>query len=159
MTAGYKFFKRGGDYEFFTEYGAAYSVSFTAAGSNFSTSHPIKDFVYRMDLVQTLAGPINKPDLLMSLTIVEIVNDFFESDNRNVLFYVCDPQDGRIKTRQRKFDYWFRLYSMDKYVRIISTIITPAVSAEVVFIFLQMNPFAYDIPIMIEEAKDSFNLK
>jgi hypothetical protein len=122
LIAGYQYFKTGNDYEFFTIYGAAYAVSFIPAGVYFATPHSVKDFIYRTDITQVFTGPYNYPDLLVGITVAEIVNDFFGADSRNVLFYMCDPQDGKMKARQRKFDYWYRLYNSNDYSKIISTI-------------------------------------
>jgi hypothetical protein len=158
LNAGYKFIKSGKDYEFFTAYGTAYAVSFNPASSYFDTSHPVRNFIHRIDIAQMDTGPYNRQDLLTGITVAEIVNDFFEADNRNVLFYICDPKDGRMKARQRKFDYWFRLFSSNA-ARIIADISTKAIAVEVVFIFDKNNPFAYDLPLIIDEAKNSFDNK
>ncbi|TKK68871.1 hypothetical protein FC093_09240 [Ilyomonas limi] len=64
-----------------------------------------------------------------------------------------------MKARQRKFDYWFDVYNTDEYKKITSTFTTHDVDMIANFIFLKNNPFAYDIPLMIDEAKDSFNNK
>jgi Family of unknown function (DUF6169) len=122
LNAGYKFIKSGKDYEFFTAYGAAYAVSFAQASTYFGTTHPVKDFIHRVDIAQLSSGHYNWQDILTGITVAEIVNDFFETDKRNVLFYICDPKDGRMKARQRKFDYWFRIFNTD-CTRIVSDII------------------------------------
>ena len=158
MNAGYKFIKSGKDYEFFTAYGAAYAVSFALVGGYFDTLHPLKDFLYRIDIAQMNTGPYNRQDMLTGITVAEIVNDFFETDNRNVLFYICDPKDGRMKARQRKFDYWYRLFN-NSCTRIIADISTKNIFVEVVFIFDSNNPFAYDLPLIIDEAKNNFDNK
>lgn len=158
MNAGYKFIKSGKDYEFFTAYGTAYAVSFSPASAYFENSHPVINFIHRIDIVQMDTGPYNWQDLLISITVAEIVNDFFEADNRNVLFYICDPKDGRVKARQRKFDYWYRLFN-NNAARIIADISTKDITVELVFIFDKNNPFAYDLALIINEAKNSFDNK
>ena len=158
MTAGYNFFKSGKDYEFYTAYGAAYAVSFAHADLYFNTWHAVKDFIHRIDIIQTVTGPYNRHDLLTGITIAEILNDFFDTDNRNIAFYICDPRDGRVRTRQRKFDYWYRLYN-NNCNRIVSSIITKSITVDTVFIFNKNNPFAYDLPAIIDEAKNMFDDK
>jgi hypothetical protein len=113
----------------------------------------LKDFIHRIDVLQTVAGTYNRHDILTGIILAEIVNDFFEADNRNIVFYICDPRDGRVKARQRKFDYWYRLYN-NNCNRIVSSIITKSVTVETVFIFNKHNPFAYDLPVIIDEAKN-----
>ena len=76
-----------------------------------------------------------------------------------ILFYICDPADGKMKARQRKFDYWFNLYNTGEYKKITSTFTTRNIDMIANFIFLKNNPFAYDIPLIIDEANDSFNNK
>ena len=120
--------------------------------------HPVKDFVHRIDIVQLDTGPYNRQDLLTGITVAEIVNDFFGDDSRNVLFYICDPKDGRMKARQRKFDYWFRLFN-NNCNRIIADISTKNIRVQVVFIFEKNNPFAYDLPLIIDDAKNKFDNK
>jgi len=158
LNAGYKFIKSGKDYEFFTAYGTAYAVSFVIAEAYFDTLHPVKDFILRIDIVQLDTGPYNRQDLLTGITVAEIVNDFFGDDSRNVLFYICDPKDGRMKARQRKFDYWFRLFNSNCN-RIIADISTKNIGVQVVFIFEKNNPFAYDLPLIIDDAKNKFDNK
>ena len=73
--AGYKYIKTGDDYEFYTAYGAAYAVSFQPAGEYFKNT-AIKDFIYRMDVVQSASGPYNHLDFRINITIAEIIFDF-----------------------------------------------------------------------------------
>lgn len=158
MNAGYKFYQSGNDFEFYTAYGAAYAVSLVPSGEYFE-NNLLKDLLFRVDIVQTDPGPFNHFDLQVSITIAEILYHFFEVDGRRILFYICDPADGRIRARERKFDYWYRLFNNSQFNRIISSITTKDIKVEAVFIFEKNNPLAYDIPILIEQARNSFGDK
>jgi len=159
LNAGYSFHSAGNDYEFYTAYGTAYAVSFIWAGEYFRDSHPIKKFIYRVDIEQMDPGPYNYFDFRTGITITEIIFHFFERDSRNVVFYICDPLDGRVKARIRKFKYWYRLFDNGSYNRIDAEIKTASLSVEASFIFQKNNVLAYDLPAIINEAKNNFSNK
>lgn len=159
-TAGYNFIVTlPGKYEFYTNFGAAYSVYFTSGSSYFSTRHPVKDFIYSVDITLLNPGPYNFYDYIIGITIAEIILHFFSSDNRKIIFYICDPKDGRMAVRNRKFDFWFDLYNSGSFKKIDSLIHTKNISVNLIFIFDKDNPFAYDIPELIKQANDNFNDK
>ena len=158
MNAAYKFHQSGNDFEFYTSYGAVYPVSFVPSGEYFENTL-LEQLLFRVDIVQIDPGPFNHFDLQVSITIAEILYHFFEVDHQRILFYIWDPRDGRIKARERKFNYWYRLFSNSQFNRIISSITTKDIKVEVVFIFNKNNSLAYDIPILIEEARNSFGDK
>ncbi len=158
MNAGYKFHQSGNDFEFYTEYGAAYAVSLVPSGEYFE-SNLLKDLLFRVDIIQNDPGPFNHFDLQVSITIAEILYHFFEVDNRCILFYICDPTDGRISGRERKFHYWYRLFNTNQFNRIISSVTTKDIKVEAVFIFDKNDPLADDFPIIIKQARNSFGDK
>ena len=158
-AAGYNFLQAGNDFEFYTAFGTAYAVSFVQASGYFDNKHPVKNFIFRIDIEQTDPGPYNHPDFRVGITIAEIIYSFFEADNQNVIFYICDPQDGRMIARQRKFDYWYRLFNDGNSNRIIAAISTKDFTIEANFIFKKDNVFAYDLPVIIENAKDNLSNK
>ncbi|MDB5206849.1 MAG: hypothetical protein JWR72_1924 [Flavisolibacter sp.] len=114
MNAGYKFHPSGNGFEFYTAFGSAYAVSLVPSGEYFE-NNLLKDFLFRVDIVQTDPGPFNRFDLPVGITIAEILYHFFEVDDRRILFYICDPSDGRMKARERKFHYWYRLFSNSQF--------------------------------------------
>lgn len=59
-----------------------------------------------------------------------------------------------MKARQRKFEYWYRLFNNGNWSNIVSTVNTKQIKVEAVFIFRNDNLLAYDLPIIIEQAKD-----
>jgi hypothetical protein len=158
-AAGYNVTRSGNDFEFFTAFGAAYAVSFVPAGEYLNNNHPLKDFIFRIDIEQNDPGPYNFQDFRVGITVAEIVYYFFEIDNRNVIFYICDPRDGRMRARLRKFEYWQRIFDDGNCGRIIATIETKNLAVEANFIFRKKNTLAYDLPLIIEQAKDNLSDK
>jgi hypothetical protein len=158
-AAGYSVSRSGNDFEFFTALGAAYVVSFVPAGEYLNNIHPLKHSIFRIDIDQSDPGPYNYPDFRVGITVAEIVYYFFEVDNRNVIFYICDPRDGRMKARQRKFEYWQRLFDDGNCIKIVCVIKTKSVEVQANFIFRKNNSLAYDLPAIIEEAKDNLSNK
>jgi len=156
--AGYKFHQSGNSFEFFTAYGAAYAVSFVMAGEYFG-KHPVADSIYRIDVEQNDPGPYNNLDIQVGITIAEIVLFFFERNKNGIIFYLCDPADGKDRARERKFEYWYRLFGNSDYNRIVVSVSTNNIAAKIYFVFLKNNPFAYDLPAIIEKAKNSFGDK
>ena len=111
MTAGYNCFQNDNEYEFYTKFGASYLVTFTKVDAYFPTQSKVKDFIYSIDIQQNDPGPFNNLDVVVGITIAEIIFHFFEQDIRNVLFYTCDPIDGRMNARIRKFNNWFLYFN------------------------------------------------
>jgi hypothetical protein len=64
-----------------------------------------------------------------------------------------------MKARQRKFEYWYRLFDDKNCTRIIANINTTSFDITANFIFRKNNVFAYDLPIIIENAKDNLSNK
>ena len=156
MNAGYNFFRRGNDFEFFTAFGTSYVVSFIPVISYFE-NQPIKDFIYSVDIIRTDIGPYNCFDSAISITIAEILFYFFELDNRNVVFYICETKDGKFKSRMRKFDYLYKFFNTGDYNKISTQIDINKINVEANFIFKKNNVFAYDLPVIIDEAKDNLS--
>jgi hypothetical protein len=156
--AGYKFIKTApNEYEFYTVFGAAYKVSFDAASMYFKTEHPVKDFIFSADIQLLYPGLYNHYDYVIGITIAEIFFHFFESDKRNIIFYICDPSDGKMAARNRKFDFWFRNFGNSNFKKLIVEINMKEIAVQADFIFEKNNVFAYDLPIIIDEAKDNLS--
>ncbi len=159
MNAGYNFFQNGNDFEFYTAYGAAYAVSFVNTSEYFTDDDPIKDFIYRIDIEQKDVSPYNNLDFMIGITVAEIIYEFFEVDNRRIIFYICDPRDGRMLARKRKFDYWYRLFQTGNEQQLSAIITSSVINLHMVFLFNKDNVFAYDLPEIIRSLKDDLGNK
>lgn len=102
-------------FEFYTSFGAAYSVVFVPGSAYFTTDHTAKDFIYSVDIKLLNPGPYNHYDFVIGITVAEIFFHFFSSDERRIIFYICDPVDGKMKARKRKFDCWFSLFQHRRF--------------------------------------------
>jgi hypothetical protein len=108
--AGYKFIEKSPPlFEFYTNFGAAYSVVFTPADDYLPTGYSQQISLFSIDIKFLYPGPYNQYDFIVSIGVAEIVLYFFAVDERRIIFYICDPSDGKMKARKRKFDYWFDL--------------------------------------------------
>jgi hypothetical protein len=159
MTAGYSYFQNDNAFEFYTKFGASYLVTFTKVDAYFPSVNRVKDYIYSIDIQLIDPGPFNNLDIVVSITIAEIIFDFFEQDNRNVLFYTCDPIDGRMNARIRKFNNWFLYFNNGDFKKLVETVQSSNFKVLASFIFHKNNPFAYDLPTIIDEAKDNLGNK
>lgn len=125
----------------------------------FKTNHPIQDLLYSIDIKHLLPGPYNHYDHVVGITVAEIIHLFLSSDERKIIFYICDLVDGRMKARTRKFHYWFMLFNNGNFKKFDSTVTMKDFTVNLIFIFSKTNSLAYDLPIFIEEAKDRFDEK
>lgn len=158
--AGYNFIKKSPfSFEFYTSYGAAYSIIFMPASTYFKTNHYIKDLIYSIDINLLYPGPYNHYDYVVGITVAEITLLFFTYDERRIIFYICDPIDGKMEARTRNFHYWFLLFNTGDFKKIDSAITMKDFSVSLIFIFSKTNSLAYDLPIIIDEAKDRFDEK
>lgn len=158
MNAGYSYIQKGNDYEFYTTYGSAYVVSFIDAGVYFK-NHFLNSRIFTVDIKQTDTGPYNYYDYVVGITVAEIIFHFFESDDSRVVFYICDPTDGRINARKRKFKRWFENFNSGEFKMIESLMKNNTLELSIAFIFHKNNPFAYDLPTIIDKAKDDLGNK
>ena len=155
--AGYSFIEKSPfTFEFYTSFGAAYSVIFSSAKPYFKSNSPVQDLLYSVDITLLHPGPYNHYDYVVGITVAEIILLFFSSDERRIIFYICDPIDGRMQARIRKFHYWFLLFNNGDFKKLDVTISMRSFNMNLVFLFLKTNTVAYDLPIIIEEAKDRF---
>lgn len=159
MTAGYNYFQNDNEFEFYTKFGASYLVTFTKVDAYFPTTSKVKDFIYSIDIQLTDPGPFNNLDIVVSITIAEIIFHFFEQNIRNVLFYTCDPIDRRMNARIRKFNHWFLYFNNGDFNKLDETIQSSNFKVIASFLFHKNNPFAYDLPTIIDEAKDDLGNK
>lgn len=158
MNAGYSYIQKGNDYEFYTTYGSAYVVSFIDAGVYFK-QHFLNNRIFTVDIKQTDTGPYNYYDYVVGITVAEIISHFFESVDNLVVLYICDPTDGRINARIRKFNKWFLYFNNGDFKKLEETILSSNFKLIASFVFHKNNPFAYDLPAIIDEAKDNLGNK
>ncbi len=157
-NAGYSFISKSlYEYEFYTAYGAGYSVLFDSASSYFPANNKVTDLIFSIDIQLIYPGAYNHYDLVIGITIAEIILIFFNADNRHIIFYICDPVDGKMAARSRKFNYWFNTFGSKEFKKIVAVLKGESIIVEANFIFKKDNVFAYDLPIIIDEAKDNLS--
>lgn len=105
-------------YAFTTAHGVLYIARFKLSGYVFVTKPAWADLVYEflMEVTENPGGRLPPPDELVSQTVVEIFEDFFQNHGK-VVMYTCETSDGRGAARARKFDGWFRQFNDDRFVK------------------------------------------
>ena len=110
----YEYKKQEGDnhpfFLFKTEGGSEYTVTFI-------------DFVKIGDIeIQSVTIYCDSPrfkDLKIGSTINAIIREHLEDRKNTVLSYVCDSEDNREFSRQRKFIGWYELYAKESKYTLI----------------------------------------
>lgn len=101
MPEYYEYHKdKEGGYSFLTDYGLEYSALFVVADFLQSPNVYTFAFSHRTAILKT------KEDPKVKRTILRIMFDFV-NQNRNAIFFVCDPNDGRHNARMKLFHRWF----------------------------------------------------
>lgn len=101
-------------YQFVTDNGETYVAYFLDAKSYNEAFDNV--FFFNFDLY----GSKNKYDERISITVCNIIRDFFRQ-HQNALIYMCDSADGREKGRSILFKKWYenfkdlRISKIDRY--------------------------------------------
>lgn len=103
LKSPYKIIINHGDFDFTTDYGIRYSVSFLEDIPLGGCDTYQFGFRRRDDTHTPYDGKVKD-------TLITIINQFF-AENENVLLYICDTSDGREEKRNRLFVHWFEEYA------------------------------------------------
>lgn len=59
----------------------------------------------------------SKQDSKIKNTIIKAIDSFFAKTEKGILFYICDSEDKRQKSREKLFLTWFDKHNEGQYVR------------------------------------------
>lgn len=106
MNAPYELTQRG-NLLYFRAKDRTYRIAFDDCSTLLSKSLLFKvySFAFAHSQEEQLLGQIADPRI--KVTIVSIVQEFFQKNPNDVLFYTCDSTDGKHAFRKRLFDRWF----------------------------------------------------
>jgi len=160
----YELLETNNGFAFLTEAGQPYAIYFTDGSGYFpecsfsehvftfgftpliKTSDPITEFLpFKINREK---GDVIDFDDRVSSTVANTIKLFFQ-DNRSILIYVCDEENGRHFARNKLFNIWFKTFADSKILKkqfvndnnICSTILYKA-----------DNPFAKELEESLPEA-------
>lgn len=144
-------------YTFNTIAEVGYTIVFKPSPYLFGEEKPYAFLLFEFSILAKFAGPQSYVrDNLIAPTIIAIFLDFFEKNNRNVSFYICDSSDGRQHVRKRKFDSWYDEYNRGAFIKLDDIIRDEkGILFPVSIIMYKQNPFLKEIAeafwILVEE--------
>lgn len=110
MYSPYKIFKstKGSYYSFKTKNGISYRCFFSVQNQhNNLLGLPLKSTVYTFSFYPTRKTEKVAYDRIISVTIAELLNRFFNRNPNVIISYICDNSDLRAIKRQYNFEKWF----------------------------------------------------
>lgn len=112
------------EYTFLTGYEVIYRILFKPSPYVFGEDKPYAHLIYEFSILAEFAGPQSYVrDDLIAPTVVAIFLDFYNRNDQNVCFYICDSSDGKHHVRARKFDMWFRQYNRGAFSKLDSDLL------------------------------------
>lgn len=108
-TAPYEIVLVGGSFNFVTDFGIHYSISFSKEDIVLGNTSTYQFIIQKID---TEHSP---HDDKVEKTILSIINEFFRA-NKEVLLYICDTSDGREAARNRLFLSWFEREANGRFI-------------------------------------------
>lgn len=130
----YSVWQDGEVYNFITDYGILYSVTF-------EREYSIRVPAYWFNLTN-LSGKNSPNDRNVQATIICLIEAFFKA-NTDVLLYMCDTADNQQAIRARLFMRWFNSYeAKDHYI--IRSVVVKTENKEdyVALIIPRVHPYA-----------------
>jgi hypothetical protein len=107
-------------YSFQTNAGHNYLITFkpTPYLFEFNPEFANDTFEFSIVLAENETHKIVAQDVATSVTIAEIVNDFYSNYEGYITIYICDSSDGKQHIRNRKFNSWFNYFKGTEYIKI-----------------------------------------
>jgi Family of unknown function (DUF6169) len=107
-------------YTFETKEGHLYLITFKPTPYLFEHNPEFaKDtFEFSIVLSENTTSKMIALDVATSITIAEIVNDFYTNYNGFITIYICVSSDGKQHVRNRKFNSWFNYFKGTEYIKI-----------------------------------------
>lgn len=104
--------------EFTTEFNVVYRASFGDGSGYFPRypefAHLVRSFAF---IVITATGDSIPRDLRVGVTISLILQEHFDENPEDVLFFIHENSDGKQHGRKRMFDAWYRKASTDMLLK------------------------------------------
>lgn len=95
-----------GTYHFDTEHDVDFTVYFALDSSWFPLLPQLSDHIYTFGFWSSCQG---RRDPRIMCTLVKIIIQHFESHRDSILTFICDDDDEKQVSRQRKFNGWYLL--------------------------------------------------
>jgi hypothetical protein len=117
----YHFELASNTYKFTTKNSVEYRIAFVI-DETFSAISGIEiNNIYQI-IIEKVTDGAEKFDSLVSLTIKNIVREFFEN-SENSMIYICDDSDKKATTRFNTFERWYWSSEMTEYIAKVDNII------------------------------------
>jgi len=120
-SSSYEYLFVGGpnhSYTFKSQFEASYEVKFKP-GPELVDDPAFEEYIFEMVIVlidNPYTPRLPPANVLMSVTIARIVDDFFQVHQRAIV-YICDDSDSRADSRRKLSDRWHRRFGKLRYTK------------------------------------------
>lgn len=134
-------------YFFKTKFKVEYKVIFKPSSYIFGEEKIYASLLYEFSVLAKFEDVQSyRQDDLIAPTVAIIFLDFYNQQDKNVCFYICDSSDGRQHVRKRKFDTWFNNYNRGAFIKLDSELKdTDGINYPIAIIMRNNNIYKTDI--------------
>lgn len=109
-----------GKYRFITDNNVIYDILLSKSPTLINDKQ-YKKFIYEISFY---CNEINiPPDYKIKNTIISFLENFFNQNQNNILFYICESGDNKHLYRNRLFEKWFNEYASKHNIEKINALI------------------------------------
>ena len=136
-------------YEFVTEKGVVYSVTFLSYPS-VSDYLLVNTYMFNIERVTMSDEREGQNDVRVRNTVLYVLHRFFQL-NHDAIITICDMSDGKQKARKRLFDSWFNQFNNGSLVKIDAECEIGEMTTFASLLYSSENPSAADLKRNFDE--------